>query len=103
MSDLPLTTANAQQYGQSCFDFAATLPTCELPQTLPPNLTPNCQAFVQTRFSHNGCVDAHQRDPDFLRGSWRTFLGQNRNIWHDAHDVIRLLDADGRVVDVLSY
>lgn len=101
-NELPLTTQNLQTYGETCIDFVRALPLCAFPQQVPDALSPNCRAFVQTRFSYNGCLEAHRADVGFEKHIWRIYLGANE-LWHNDHDAIRLLDAVGRVVDVYVY
>jgi hypothetical protein len=45
----------------------------------------------------------YQYRTDFRKNTWRLFLGVNELLWNNQHDVIRLLDASGRTVDVLVY
>ena len=101
-NELPLSTENLQLYGESCIDYVRTLPSCEFPQNLPSYLSASCHAFVQTRFSYNGCLNTHANDIGFTKDTWRVFLSANE-LWHNNHDAIRLLDAQGRVVDAYVY
>ena len=45
-----------------------------------------------------------RRDDDkFFKNEWRIFLGRNEEQWRTKREVIRLLDKDGRIVDVYTY
>jgi hypothetical protein len=101
--ELPLSEENLVRYGEECVSFARTLPSCTLPQHVPTSLSPTCRTFVQTAFSYNGCVDRHSSKSDFATNSWRLYLGSRRELWKNEHDAVRLLDAEGRTVDVYVY
>lgn len=100
---LPLTADNVRLYGESCIDFVRELPACTFPLTVPNNLTSACRGFIVEKLSYNGCVDTYRYRSTFLRGVWRIYLGAGNELWRNAHDVVRLLDAEGRTVDVLVY
>lgn len=63
--------------------------------------TPPLQSSWIQGVSYNDCVHAHYSDPSFPLPTWRVFLHSSLSLWRQ-NDVIRLLDASGRVVDV-SY
>lgn len=101
---LPETADNLRTYGGSCFDYIANLPHCSFPGTqLPSDLSSNCRAYVANTFSYNGCVNVYGARDSFALSSWRIFLNRTIELWNNSHDVIRLLDAQGRTVDVLTY
>ena len=103
-SILPMTPDNLKNYGQSCFDFIPSLAACEAPLgNFPANVSQNCRAFAQDNLSYNGCVLQNRYRPSFAREVWRVFLNGNRELWQNGHDIIRLLDGEGRTVDVLTY
>lgn len=99
----PGTVDNLRTYGSNCLDYVRSLSSCEFPQDLPETLSPACRSYVTNTFSYNGCVQLHQHEPAFMRNSWRLFLNAQRGIWDDRHDVIRLLDAQNRTVDAVTY
>lgn len=102
---LPLTADNIRIYGDACFDYVKNLSTCHFPpaQSLPPSLTRACRDFIVTNFTYNGCVARYQNRASFALDSWRAYLGTGTELWRNSHDIIRLLDANGRTVDVLTY
>lgn len=103
-SEMPLSAETARLYGGACIDFVRTLPECRFyTGFMPRDTSPSCAAFVGDVLSHNGCVARHRSDPEFGRGMWRVFLNAPTELWRNTHDVLRLLDAEGRVVDTLSY
>ncbi len=101
--EMPLTADNIRIYGETCLDFVPRIQTCRLPANIPTNLSPACRSFIANNFSYNGCVRAHQQKTNFALPSWRIYLGSNAELWQNLHDVIRLLDEKGQVVDVLTY
>ena len=101
---LPLTAENIQRYGDACLDFVPSLSRCTFPdKTLPSDLSFACKTFIVNTLSYNGCVNMYLYKPSFYIDLWRIYLGYGRELWRNTHDVIRLLDADGRTVDVLTY
>jgi len=100
---VPNTPANDATLGSSCFDYLATLPPCTFPAQPPSSVSAACLSTIQNTLSYNGCVAQHQNDPGFSRAAWRLYLAHGSPLWQGQHDVIRLLDAQGHVVDVLQY
>lgn len=101
---LPQIPENLQRYGASCFTYVQSLPSCRFPGSiLPSDLSAACKAFITNTFTYNGCVNMYQYRTDFKKDSWRLYLGVTVPLWNNAHDIIRLLDGEGRTVDVLSY
>lgn len=102
--DLPLDADNIRIYGDECIDYVKTLRQCHFPGLdTAPAVSPACKEFLLNHFSYNGCVQSHKLDSGFSGKAWRMYLGVGTNLWRDTHDVVRLLDAEGRTVDVLTY
>jgi hypothetical protein len=101
---LPETAENLRTYGGSCLDYLQNLPQCSFPgTTLPSNLSGACRTYIEDTFSYDGCVNLYRNAPSFARNSWRLFLNMRAELWYNTHDVVRLLDTEGRTVDVLTY
>lgn len=100
---LPLTPENLSTYGDACFDFVNGLRACTFPLSMPSSIPPACRIFLADNLSYNGCVRNYRYKTGFARGEWRIYLGAGGELWRNTHDVIRLLDAEGRTVDVLTY
>lgn len=100
---LPLTPENIRAYGDACFDFVQTLSTCTFPASVPSGVSPSCRLFLANNLSYNGCVQNHRHENDFARHTWRVYLNAGGELWRNSHDIIRLLDAEGRTVDMVSY
>lgn len=103
-SILPMTSDNLKAYGQACFDFLPSIPQCETPlNNIPPDVSPNCRAFAQDNLSYNGCVQRNRASSSFASNVWRIYLNASSKLWQQGHDIIRLLDSEGRTVDVMTY
>ncbi|MDP3645638.1 MAG: hypothetical protein Q8R25_00945 [bacterium] len=101
---LPEIPENLQRYSASCFTYVQNLSSCRFPgNTLPNSLSSACKSFIVNTYSYNGCVNLYQFRTNFKKDSWRLFLGSRLALWNSDHDIIRLLDASGRTVDVLKY
>lgn len=100
---LPLTPENLGTYGDACYDFVQTLSSCSFPREIPGSVSSSCRLFLINNLSYNGCVQNYRHRSSFALDSWRIYLNAPRELWRNTHDIIRLLDAEGRTVDVISY
>ena len=100
---IPRTAESEARLGASCFQYLATLPSCTFPQNPPASLSPSCRSEIQTKLSYNGCVNQYKNTSGFASGSWRVYMALGKPLWRVENDIIRLLDGEGRVVDVLKY
>jgi hypothetical protein len=88
----------------SCIDYANTLSRCQT--AVPPasaNLSLTCQSFLENHLNYNGCLTSHQNDPDFAGTTWYIYLGATTHLWRQKHEVVELLDPQGRTVDAFNY
>lgn len=99
----PETADNLRTYGEVCFDFVRSLPSCTYPLSMPTDASPSCRTFLSNNLSYNGCVQNYQHTSGFARQGWRIYLGAGGELWRNTHDIIRLLDTEGRTVDVFTY
>lgn len=102
-SVLPLTEENLMRYGDGCFDVLNTIPVCRFPSDLPHTAWPSCRTHLSNVLSYNGCVSSERTQASFSGKTWRLFLGAQSELWRNTHDAIRLLDAEGKTVDVFVY
>ncbi len=91
-----------------CYDFVETIGICETPSEKvvrdTPRLGNTCRDFILTTLNHDDCVRLHKNDPLFNReGSWLIYLEESTDLWREEREIIRLLDSEGRVVDVIEY
>lgn len=91
-----------------CVDYVNTFGTC---QSVPSarsrfegeDVTPACKSFITEYLNYNGCVRAHRSDADFHGDTWYIYLGQQKYLWRDRHEVVKLLDAQLRTIDAFAY
>lgn len=100
---LPMTPENLERFGDACFDSLSTLPTCHYPSDIPGSPNAACRNYLANELSYTGCVTRNRFRSGFHAPEWRLFLSLPREIWRNSHDAVRLLDAEGRTVDVLTY
>lgn len=100
---LPMNADTIRTYGASCFDYLDTLSSCHFTSNPPSGLSPACRSFIANSISYNGCVNTYRASPSFALPSYRAYLALRSELWGNSHDVIRLLDAEGRTVDLLTY
>jgi len=101
----PATVENIKKYGDACLTIVANLPACTyVSSEALAQVSTECKAALQDTFTYNSCVALRQNDKDFWRArEWRIFLNQNKRLWKDSYEVIRLLDDHNRTVDVFAY
>jgi hypothetical protein len=87
----------------ACIDFVNKLSRCQVALTPPPSVSGACQNFIVKYLNYNGCVDAHRNDADFLGNTWRIYLGRSSSMWRTTHELVKLLDINGKTVDAFSY
>jgi len=66
-------------------------------------LSSSCTAFIKERYNYQGCIAYHAGDPNFSLRTWRIFLGSGWELWANDHDVIKLFDNLGNLVDYKGY
>lgn len=95
-------TRFAQGYSEQCAAYIRSFAYCgtDSDERSPGG---SCEAFAEEYLNYNGCVDAHAQDSNFAGTTWRIFLGSGDELWRNNRDVIDLIDANGTVVDSLSY
>ncbi|MEK7645297.1 MAG: hypothetical protein AAB391_03200 [Patescibacteria group bacterium] len=87
-----------------CLDYINRWPTCgNQIKNLPEYLSHECQVWIADHATYNSCVSLHQPDTDFFSKEWRVFLNRTEPLWKTQREIIQLLDADGKVVDQVSY
>lgn len=88
----------------SCYDYVDRLPRCQMVlDALPPNLSNSCNIFINENISYTGCIENHRNDPDFFGKEWRVFLNRDEELWREKREILRLLDNNGKTVDVFTY
>lgn len=96
-----------------CYEAVQNLNTCQIP-AVRSNFSSACTTFIDQRLSYPGCVATHQYDPDFTRyATWRVYLNYhdphaknktvNDPLWKTSREAIKLLDQNGKTVDLYTY
>ena len=90
-----------------CYDYVDNIPECSaVKQSVlkEASLSRACKTFIEETLSYEGCTRAHSSDLDYnTDGSWYIFFRKVTEQWRDEREIIRLMDAEGRIVDVLEY
>lgn len=90
-------------FGDACLTYIEDLPSCYMPlEALPIGFPNSCVIFITEEINYSSCIKNHRNDSDFFEPEWRVYLKQDREIWNK-RDIIRLLDNNGKTVDVFSY
>ncbi len=103
------TIENLQMYGDNCIDLASSLRRCQyltdkILKSIDVPVTDACIEKLRTDLTYSGCYAQNKNKKDFYADSiFRIFLGEQNALWKDRYEVIRLLDKDGKTVDVFSY
>jgi hypothetical protein len=87
----------------ACIEYVNKLSRCQVALTPPVGASGSCQKFIVTYLNYNGCVDAHKNDADFLGDTWRIYLNRTNSMWRIKHEIVKLLDVNGKTVDAFSY
>ena len=98
---------------QSCYNYVRRLSVCHTPVfevrdgidyvDKTTGLSGYCKSYVKKRFSYSGCLAQHVADNDFTGTSWYIYLNYPQQLWDVNREHISLYDAQGRLVDELSY
>lgn len=87
-----------------CYNFIRTeVDRCVTVEKVPNDLSYACRNFIKEKLTYNGCVSLHQNDSRFKEDTWRVYLGSTRELWKESRESIKLLDASGKTVDLITY
>lgn len=86
-----------------CIDYINTLSRCQAVLSPPVSISGACSTFVTQYLNYNGCVTAHENDANFKGNTWRIYLGRTTAMWRTSHEVVKLVDTQGKTVDAFSY
>lgn len=68
-----------------------------------PRLSTICKDFIDKTYTYSGCVQNHRFDKNFFSNEWRVFLESPAELWREQREILRLLDQNGRTVDIIDY
>ncbi len=108
--ECPSPTEEADRYfafgtlNDECYDILETLGRCTFNvQSIPFSAGTQCEQFIHNELSYNGCINRHKNEPKFYKDTWYLYIGRDQELWRSRSERIRLLDENGKVVDVVSY
>lgn len=91
----------------SCYDFVERMQYCKSPDDAAidaADVNGVCTRFIEETFNYNSCVELHENDPLFDNtGYWYIYLDRNDDLWREKREIIRLMDENDRVIDVIEY
>lgn len=91
-------------YLNACDDYLRSLPQCTaIFSPTPKEYGTECDQFIKKELTYNGCIDNHRFRPQFYTKEWRIFLNKQNELWRNKREVIKLLDNEGKTVDMMSY
>ncbi len=91
-------------YLNACDEYVRKLPACKAVfASTPSEYGTECDQFIKNELTYNGCVDNHKLRPQFYTKEWRIFLNKQNELWRNKRDIIKLLDSEGKTVDMISY
>lgn len=113
----PINESGARNLDTKCQDFIGSIQSCRTPDFKNKDkngedcstcvdgiqLSSSCTNFIKEHYSYQGCIAYHTSDQNFSGRTWRVFLGHGWELWANDHDVIKLFDNLGNLVDHKSY
>ncbi len=102
-NELKFAQSDPFRFGDACLTYIENLSRCSMPlEALPIGFSDSCTIFITEEINYASCVKNHRDDSNFFKPEWRVYLKRNEEIW-STRDIIRLLDSNGKTVDVFSY
>jgi len=107
-------TGNIYKDGD-CQTFVSSVNRCDLPNESGAHLSSSCYAFIDKYLNYQGCVAAHRGDERFWGSTWRIYLGRTQikgnhtdtrrygELWKSSKEAIKLVDQNGKTVDLYTY
>ena len=104
VAEEPTVAYGPHGFGDACLDYLERWPRCTAHVDPPPVGMPyQCQQYIGTKINYNACVDFHKNDADFYKQEWRLYLNREDELWKAKRELITLRDANGKILDILSY
>lgn len=91
----------------TCYNLVRSTPSCRTPSDR--GVSNACTTLIDDYLTYNGCVERHGSDADFVGDTWRIYLeyensrGRSDELWKSSRDSVKLLDSEGRTVDLYTY
>lgn len=77
--------------------------SCTVPSTIPKKLESECKQLVLSLLTYDQCVLHHKTEPGFYLNEFRVYANSINELWQNDNDVLRLIDREGKTIDVISY
>lgn len=91
----------------SCYDFISSVWRCETVSMDEPRvleLSGKCRRFIDEHLNYNRCVDNFQNRTEFDDvNDWYIYFEKDEKLWRQKREIIRLIDGNDRIVDVVEY
>ncbi len=90
-----------------CYQRIQSTPLCKTPDDTG-RISSYCLNLIDNYLSYNGCVQNHKLDVRFAGTTWHIYLQHENNdgdsveMWKSSHEAIKLLDKDGKTVDLYT-
>lgn len=86
-----------------CAGYAQNLPLCTTVSEVPATIESSCRARLLSVLNYNGCVNAHRYDNDFFLPEWRVYLGEEKELWNNEKEIVKILDRNNEIIDAVKY
>lgn len=97
-------TTGPNRLNDQCVDYVTRMSSCTInTKTLPLDMQYECSSYISSQINYNSCVGRHKNEKGFYQDEWRIFLGRETELWKERRETIKLLDANGRIVDTITY
>lgn len=87
----------------TCIDFVERIGRCDIATKVPILFSSLCQDAIGSEINYNSCVEHHKDTISFKGNEWRLFFRREKELWRTKREVIKLIDQNGKTVDVYSY
>ncbi len=84
-----------------CYDRVRSTPTCQTPDD--ENTSSACGRLIDEYLTYNSCVAKHRYDSRFPGRTWRIYLEEDKELWKSSRDAVKLVDREGKTVDLYTY
>lgn len=92
---------------ETCYRRMQSTPTCTTPDDS--GLSRACIALIDEYLTYNSCVEKHRYDSRFAGRTWHIYLeyenssGKSAELWKSSRDAVKLIDQNGKTVDLYTY
>ncbi|MEI6296450.1 MAG: hypothetical protein WCO84_02265 [bacterium] len=62
-----------------------------------------CSKFITEHYSYTGCVKDFKNRADFYSKRWLVWMQRSAELFRNGHELIKLKDLEGKIIDEYSY